>query len=1108
MAKVTHDKVIEPGLFEKEIDNAQKFHGELVQLTKDFASVLDASAKAGKGLNMSLFDDMKEFERTIQENNKNWLVFNELIKKTQELENKLAEMRANHAQSELAREARAEANKARQAARELERQAKAEEKAKEKAKRDADRDAKRKKALADMTDDEIKAEIIRKRQDEARIKRLKDEAIMLDDQAGAIEKLVARNRQLARERDSMTDIYSDEAKEKIKAINDEINANNEVISENSDKLKQQKMNVGNYTDSILAALNSTNSFGSSIDGLSAITSKFSPAIGLLTAGIEKYTAWLEKAKEESEKTGKEVTRTGKIFRGIKIGIGSLAVGAAGGIATAFASTRAGGEVLASTMKKLEMSFGLLSQIALEKMGLIKVEVENVGNELDKALSKKAELENRLYEAAKSPLSEFETPELRKEKIKKIVEELGNYAKKVKELEDSGMKPIAKTAETLAEKLVSVWTGKAADAIDAYTKSMNDLLTLTGDYAIQLAKLGAQVAYLDMIEGDNTESLTKRAAAMKKAGEETLKMARLTKELNEGTLKTTATNLFLSDQANTVKIFDKFGVTATNASTKIRELYENNKAFRDKLMAKADPARLNEFQNSLAALYTAEGEYSAKVRDLKNKQRQADQDSLEVDADIIQDTYAKKLTLIEQEVSDIRVATSEKKRLYDLANDQLKKTQAKTAEIFADPKLAGSQNKEAIMKLVKIEDLETLRLAIRELEKSEIIEDRLRQHVEDYGDNIEAVLEMKKQIKEEDARILTLEQETAMLSKQASEIAMLRATGLLTSEEYQKGVSDIEEKYAQIAFDNKKASLEAELLLVSTKSEREAQIKNELAKMEIELEKKKTEATIKELEKQDKAKAESAEKENEQQAKRKKTVEESAAAVKAFEDALFEALKKQNEERANAEIEASQKKQARLEQLADKGVEKAGENLIKQEEQTEKLKQKKEENQRKLLAIQSLTAILTAYAANAANGEKNPATKTAGDAIVLKQAAQFIVGSFEKGTDNTGVISGGGIDGKNGRLAIIHNNEKIFNSTHTSALEGAKNSEVVARFQMSYQLEAQNGKLLGEVARLTKAVENKSEYMGADIDNLADAVSIRMRKGNTMITRMQKNSPLL
>ena len=75
MAKVTHDKVIEPGLFEKEIDNAQKFHGELVQLTKDFASVLDASAKAGKGLNMSLFDDMKEFERTIQENNKNWLIF-------------------------------------------------------------------------------------------------------------------------------------------------------------------------------------------------------------------------------------------------------------------------------------------------------------------------------------------------------------------------------------------------------------------------------------------------------------------------------------------------------------------------------------------------------------------------------------------------------------------------------------------------------------------------------------------------------------------------------------------------------------------------------------------------------------------------------------------------------------------------------------------------------------------------------------------------------------------------------------------------------------------------------------------------------------------------
>ncbi len=1105
MAKVTHDKVIEPGLFEKEIDNAQKFHGELVQLTKDFASVLDASAKAGKGLNMSLFDDMKEFERTIQENNKNWLVFNELIKKTQELENKLAEMRANHAQSEVAREARAEANKARQAARDLERQAKAEEKAKEKAKRDAERDAKRKKALADMTDDEIKAEIIRKRQDEARIKRLKDEAIMLDDQAGAIEKLTARNRQLARERDSMTDIYSDEAKEKIKAINDEINANNEVVSENSDKLKQQKMNVGNYTDSILAALGSTNNFSSSIDGLSQITAKFSPAIGLLTAGIEKYTAWLEKAKEESEKTGKEVTRTGKIFRGIKIGIGALAVGAAGGIATAFASTRAGGEVLQATLKKLEMSFGLIANAALVKFNLI--DVSKLGNELDQVIAKQRELQEQreLYKKRKFFVSDDD------ETLKEFNKKIDELIEKEIELDEKGMKPLIDTSKDLGDQLVEIFTGPTSDAIDAYTKSMNDLLTLTGDYAIQLAKLGGQVAYLDMIEGDNTESLTKRAAAMKKAGEETLKMARLQKELNEGTVKTTATNLFISDQANVKSILDKFGVTATNASTKIRELYENNKKFRDELMAGADPARLNEFQNSLAALYTAEGEYSAKVRDLQNKKRQADQDRLEIDADITQDTYAKKLTLIEQEVADIRVATSEKKRLYDLANDQLKKTQAKAAEIFADPKLAGSQNKEAIMNLVKIEDLETLRLAIRELEKSEIIENRLRQYVEDYRDNIEAVLEMKKQIPEEEGRIFALDEEAGMLAKQASEIAMLRATGLLTAEEYQKGVVAIEEKYAKIAFDNKKASLEAELKLLGKKgegSEREAQIKNELAKMEIELEKKKTEATIKELEKQDKAKAESAEKEKEQQAKRKKTVEESAAAVKAFEDALFEALKKQNEERANAEIEASQKKQARLEQLADKGVEKAGENLIKQEEQTEKLKQKKEENQRKLLAIQSLTAILTAYAANAANGEKNPALKTAGDAIVLKQAAQFIVGSFEKGTDNTGVISGGGIDGKNGRLAIIHNNEKIFNSTHTSALEGAKNSEVVARFQMSYQLEAQNGKLIGEVARLTKAVENKSEYMGADIDNLADAVSIRMRKGNTMITRMQKNSPLL
>lgn len=1109
MADVNANEVIDPKLFEIQIINATKLIKAMEEMEKQFSSIISKSAELSRNVNFSAFDQLTNAEKGIQDAQKAWEGYNQVLEDKAKLERELAALKAQFIASQVSAEAKAEAARARQAAKELERIKKEQEAKARRDKREQEAADKKAQKQRQLTDDEIKAEIIRKRQHDARMKQLKDEAILLDAQAGELEKLAAKNRMLARERDSMSDIYSDEAKDKIKAINDEINANNKIIEENADKLKQQKMNVGNYTDSILSALNSTNSFGSSIEGLSAITLKFSPAIGLLTAGIEKYTAWLEKAKGESEKTGKEVTRTGKIFRGIKIGIGSLAIGAAGGIATAFASTRSGGEVLQATLKKLEMSFGLIANAALVKFNLI--DVSKLGNELDQVISKRRELQELREDYKKIKFFVSDDDEILKEFNRKIDELL----KKEIELDEKGMKPLIDRSKDLWEQLVDIFTGPTSDAIDAYAKSMNDLQTLTGDYAIQLAKLGANVAYLDMIEGDNTESLEKRAAAMKKAGEETVKMARLQKELNDGTLKTTATNLFLSDSINSNKILERYGVTATNASTKIRELYENNKAFRDELMAGADPARLNEFQNSLASLYTAEGEYSAKVRDLQNKKRQADQDSLEIDLDITQDTYDKKLTLWEAEIAKLEVSNAKKQELYELANAQAKATMDKTAQILTDPKLAGSQNKEAILKLFEIQDLETLRVEIRKLEKSEMIETRVRQYIEDYADNLQRIADLNQQILQEQGRIKTLQSDTTDLKAQAEELKNLReiqelkagwGDKTLTKEEMEAEVLAISEKYEQKAIDNKRAALEEELKLVELTSEREAQIKKELAEMELEAERKKTEDAKKELDKRNENTKKAAEKDAEELKRKAESEKETMAAVDAFMNAYFDSANKKREESYQKELASGEKREARLQELADKGVEGAGESLEKQARRNEEIKAKAAKEAKVQAALQTFVALLTAYGQRLASGDKAALANTLKDGLALKTGAKAIA-SFDVGTDNTGNWTDRGLDGKGGHIALIHPNERIFNSAHTTALGKATNEEIVQKVNEAKFLKAQNSELAVKISELTNTVKNKAEYLGADIDVIADAVAQRIKKGNAVTTRLSRNNPL-
>lgn len=110
----------------------------------------------------------------------------------------------------------------------------------------------------------------------------------------------------------------------------------------------------------------------------------------------------------------------------------------------------------------------------------------------------------------------------------------------------------------------------------------------------------------------------------------------------------------------------------------------------------------------------------------------------------------------------------------------------------------------------------------------------------------------------------------------------------------------------------------------------------------------------------------------------------------------------------------------------------------------------------------------------------------------KAVAASIAGSAEQGTEDTGTVSGGGLDGKGGRLWMLHDNEGVVtkkankeNEGLVAAMNSGKVSEYFAKNYINYITgtdrtksevlqSAQNGYLLKEIQELRNDIKNKKE----------------------------------
>jgi TP901 family phage tail tape measure protein len=186
-----------------------------------------------------------------------------------------------------------------------------------------------------------------------------------------------------------------------------------------------------------------------------------------------------------------------------------------------------------------------------------------------------------------------------------------------------------------------------------------------------------------------------------------------------------------------------------------------------------------------------------------------------------------------------------------------------------------------------------------------------------------------------------------------------------------------------------------------------------------------------------------------------------------------------------EIEASQKQQQILQELAANGNIQASQSLAEQEKIEVEALRRKEKLERKKAQLQSITAFLNAYTNARSEGKTlgESLTIALGDKAVLDAIIETLP-TFLEGTEDTG--RGGNLDADGGFLSVLHPNERVMTKEQNAALMGMSNDEVVKIVQGSKMNEIQpkgwenlgvlselNG-LKEELQDIKKAIVNKPE----------------------------------
>ena len=432
----------------------------------------------------------------------------------------------------------------------------------------------------------------------------------------------------------------------------------------------------------------------------------------------------------------------------------------------------------------------------------------------------------------------------------------------------------------------------------------------------------------------------------------------------------------------------------------------------------------DFINAQARLIEVETQGLTELNNLRRESNSINRDVRDLELDVLLDNVDNIKTVNERKIADESLAQDKRKKILDENVKNIEESFKLQAEVV---------NKELSDLEKPILDFnELLNLSSEELAKFltdntgetqairilEILKER-RTALQDIVDTQKELSDSDKEIIKTNAEIILQEQALLDLSKEGAD-----------SEEILK---KLEDDRALLKIDNLKKEIE----LLQEKNNLEGGDSLELLSKKKELNDLLLEGESERIEKE----SELEEKSNDEKVERFKSLQNTI--TNALEDALNARFERIQAE-LDRELEASEKQQDRLQDLADKGGKEALESLQLERQKEEELRREKAVAEQQQLRAKKAFAAYEVLINNDGN-----VTKTASD-ILLVEALIKSLPTFEKGTQDTGK-GGKGVDNKGGFLNILHPNEGVIKSeTNKKKLKAGLTNETAVDYAIKYQ----------------------------------------------------------
>ena len=511
--------------------------------------------------------------------------------------------------------------------------------------------------------------------------------------------------------------------------------------------------------------------------------------------------------------------------------------------------------------------------------------------------------------------------------------------------------------------------------------------------------------------------------------------------------------------------------------------------------------LGKLTSATGELIRAEGDLELATKDAEKTRNELKQDRLEKDLDILLDGFDNQKTINERLIANEKDTFDKRQALLDetikLGDDSFDK-QIETIQKFTDKQIDAND-------LVAESDAVVLNKKIRALGLSEIIEGRL---LEVIRDRKSANQDLKdSEIDLNDARLESLKNIQA--SEQATEQDDLALKAELLERELDQENLKLEKitELTEDIFDVKKLAIEDQAEFEKKQAEQDIFDAEELAAKLLEIENKKDNDIIR-LEKE---KLDAIAEANRLAAAERVDFLKDIASQTLSELKLE--LDRINQEKRNAldkEIEDRAESVEKQERLAEKGLEnqlafenkKAAEAELAKREQLEREQKQKE-------AIQLAEAFLEAYIAelNKPGADPLAAGAKALTATLVAKGIGKTIASFYDGTEATGK-AGNALDSNGGRLAVLHDNERVMTKDQNSMTGGMSNNDLA---QLAYDYNT--GNLLSNSAmagsQSTNIIINNDQVIVA-ITSLEKAIKdkpvsqFELDKYGSLIERAYKN----